>query len=722
MVRTPLLPIDDYLNMFSEEDGLEQRLKDLFSNPLLKETLMVASKDLLEAFEKNDISEKSRSSEQVKSSLIKYFIRMSTRSTPFGLFSGVSVGNFGDATNVTISDSSKHIKRARPDMEWVYGVIKKLEANAGIRQNLRVRFNDFTYANGSRIDKPNKTLLQHNESEENPANEASTSIRYTAQVKNLEEKNKQFQIYSSIAKEIISENPNVPYVRIDAFLSQLLENEYLLSELRPPLTNVDVLDYVIGILSSIEGVAKAEEYTLKLIEIKKSISEYNSSSIGKGISLYHKTINLMKELFDCKNYLQVDMKTQMKHNVLDSRTAEELEQFVSAMCKISPLTGISDEMVHYKTLFLEKYGYGAEVPVLELLDIDKGLGSPGNYRVNAVSRATPKQEKTAVEHRLTALLNGKIIEALRAGKNNVEITDDDINYIHGAELTDIKEHPMDYLKSFELYLLAHPGCSSTEETPDYYFTIAPAIASNGIGKTFGRFSDLLTEDESSFLKSDFEKLKESFSDFVIAEITELPSRGRLSNVSINESDYDYQISLATNYNADKHVLSVRDLYIGIDSGNNSFYIRSESLNKKVIVTMTSMMNPMLGSGTLRFLREISSEHKINPQLSIRQFTSDQFDYTPRITYGKIIIKPETWVVSRRTLDFHAKDKSNFDNKLIAYIEKSKIPKYVFLNEGDNRLLLDLDNSLHRNEVYNALKKDNAQITFTEMGATLRIML
>lgn len=713
MVRTSLLSLSDYINMFSEMDDINERLTDLFNKPFMKEALTIASNDLSLAFANADLNKASKSSEQIKSSLIRYFIRLSTRPTPFGLFSGISVGRFGESSNIIVSNLAKHIKRARPDMEWIYGVIKKVESEPNIMKNLRVRFNDFTYAYGNRLEKPDKTFLQHAKS--NNEVQEITSIRYTDQVKNIEKKSILFCVYSSITSALMSENPNITRERIDAFLLQLLKNEYLLSELRPPLTNIDVLDYIIDIFNKIKDVVEAEKYISKLVKVKKSISKFNSDDISEGIDTYNEIIQLMSEFFDCKNYLQVDMKIHTERNILDLNLKKELERFVVAMCKIAPYSKISDEMAHYKDLFLEKYGYDSEIPILELLDIDIGLGSPSHYGSNTIKRRTPKRTKIGNEERLDSLLNEKIITSLKEGKNAIEITDDDINFICGSEQIDIK-HILDCPQSFELYLYAHTGLLGTDKEADYYFTVAPAVASSGIGKTFGRFRDLLTEEEASLLKYDFKKHKEFLSDFIIAEITEIPSKGRLSNVTINESDYDYQIVLSTNPNSDKHILYVQDLYIGIDRTSNWFYIRSKSLNKKVIITMTSMLNTSFSSSVLRFLHEVSFTHKVTPLSGIMLLLNSQFIYTPRITYGKIIIKPESWVVSKRILGFEKGNKSDFNDKIISYKERYNIPKYVFLNEIDNRLLLDLDNPSHREVVYNTLKtNDSKTVTLTEIG-------
>jgi len=719
MTRIPLFSINDYLNLFDDKPQLDECLKKAFSNSVLKEALAVASKDLHAAIDNNKFDSDSKSADQIRSSLIKYFIRLSTRPTPFGLFSGISIGQFGEETNITVSESHNHTKRTRPDMEWVYGLIKTIESNKNIRDSLRVKFNDFTYVNGNRIEMPNKTFLQHVESTDN-TRELSASIRYTSQVKLIDEKYNNFHPLSNILAHITSLNPTVQAARIENFLSQLIENEYLLSELRPPLTNTDMLGYVIRILDEIKGNNEVDDYVLKLKEIQKNIEVYNRIGLGGGLETYNKIIRLQSELYKCKNYLQIDMKTHTKSNILDINLKNELERFAEAMLRLASPDVVTDEMAHYKELFLERYGYSAEVPVLELLDIDKGLGAPIHHDINVINRPFSKQPKPAKEERLKTIIERKSMLALREGKNAIEITNEDIDNVCEGEAQSNGVNPMDYHQSFELYLLAHPKATGKDDKNNPCFTIAPMPMSDSFGKSFGRFSDMLTKEELTLLNQGFKMQKDLLPEYIIAEITELPSTGRTSNISINNSDYDYQIPLITNPCEGKHMLSIRDLFIGIDRASDQFFVKSRSLGKKVIVTMTCMMNLLFGSNALRFLREISMARKFDITKSIISVLRSNFEYSPRVTYGKVIIRPETWQISRRIFGVEGGEKGNgkndFEQKFALYRQRWGIPKHVFMNEGDNRLMLDLDNSAHRDELYNAIKKTGLfTVTLTELG-------
>lgn len=116
--RTPLLSIEDYGCVFNEDDSqhMASNLLNKFRDPFLLETLAVTSYELYEELLKVKNTESHHYSEHFLSTLIKYYIRLTTRPTPYGLFAGVSLGNFGDKTDMCITDAACHKKMH----EWIW--------------------------------------------------------------------------------------------------------------------------------------------------------------------------------------------------------------------------------------------------------------------------------------------------------------------------------------------------------------------------------------------------------------------------------------------------------------------------------------------------------------------------------------------------------------------------------------------------------------------------
>ena len=115
-----------------------------------------------------------------------------------------------------------------------------------------------------------------------------------------------FISFSELLQYLSEKNYGVSRDRIKAFLDQLVDNEFLISELRPPLVNTDTLEYVIHILEKISFNSETKRYLLLLTEIKEDINQYNLKSIGNGLHIFESIISKMKNIYECKNYLQID--------------------------------------------------------------------------------------------------------------------------------------------------------------------------------------------------------------------------------------------------------------------------------------------------------------------------------------------------------------------------------------------------------------------------------
>lgn len=79
--------------------------------------------------------------------------RSSTRSTPYGLFAGVSLGTFDDKTKIVLNEKES-IKIIKADTQWVCHLVHEIENNLEIAYELKVTFNTNCYRFGNRIKNP----------------------------------------------------------------------------------------------------------------------------------------------------------------------------------------------------------------------------------------------------------------------------------------------------------------------------------------------------------------------------------------------------------------------------------------------------------------------------------------------------------------------------------------------------------------------------------------
>jgi len=715
MIRTPLFPIETYKKLFCDletDEAVIDKVMYASEDDMVNEAIAVSSMQLTDALNRLKKDNDNKKNQKVLESLCKYLIRMSTRTTPYGLFAGVSYGHFADETNLFLEDRNSFLKKARVDMEWLYGIIKKIEDNELILNSLKVKVNNLVAANGNRLDVSYVSNLgQNNE------NSSDASIRYTEQVRGVINAAKELVCYGELLQCLQKNNPNVPEDTIKRFLNQLLQNEYLISELRPNFINTSPLDYVI---SKIKGIEGAEEIYLKLFQIQELIKEYNYTEIGKGDEVLRKIISLMEGLFQCKNYIQVDMKIQEKDMLkLNNNIALKVEKVANLLPILSDKVHYYDYLKEYYNDFVEKYGSNREISLVELLDEDKGLGAPAGYNIPSSNRTYKGIDfKTKKSVEVDKYLLDKIIEGVKNSKEEVVLTDDEINKLENE--INYTELMNELPASVDMGIQIAANSTADLENGNYNIFISPTYGTTRSGKIFGRFNYLFGDEITKNFEEIHEEEKSILGeDVVIAELVEVPQVGRLSNISINKSVREYEINISTNNSSTKKEILVSDLYIGVENG--WFYIKSKSLNKKVDVTTNHVTNHAYLSNIGRFLLEISTSKNMNIfNILINNRIADLV-FIPRIKYDNVVLFLASWQLSLDNMKIGEKDLSLelFNERLSQWRREWNIPQFVYLRENDNRLLLNLENYLHKSILYNLFKVNSKrQLIITEIEDNL----
>ncbi|WDV44320.1 lantibiotic dehydratase [Clostridiaceae bacterium M8S5] len=723
MMRTSLLSLDFYKDVFNQNSSEKEqydKLLEFIGSDIVNEAIAVSSSSLKDAMNrlknrlKNNLQFDSRDKKTLQS-LMKYLIRMSSRTTPFGIFSGVMTGRFSETSSVVISSINKHKKRARVDMAWLYGVLKSIENTEEMLYEMRVRFNDLNYKNGTRLENPYISNLGHFYKDDNIDN-ATSSIRYTNQVQYVEKICKRFIKYSSLLENICNNNPHVEHPIIARFIKQLFDNEYLISELRPATINNSPLDYLIDTL---KDKSTTKDIYMKLIDIKNRINDYNNTSVGKGLIIYQDICNLMKNLYECENYLQVDLKLESNKNVLSKNVSDELEKIMRLLIKLAPPNIVEpSHIADYKNDFIKKYGKYAEVPVMELLDTDIGLGAPAGYK-NPISRRVYNSNKESENYKqYKKIINNKIINAIRDNQSEIYLTDSDIRAIN-RNTKDINENLLPI--SLEINAFISAKTERDIDNGDFRVIIGPNYGSHYAGKMFGRFTDMLSKDIACKIEDIYYKQKQWLGDeYIFAEVFELFQIGRTGNIVLNKNCTENQISIATNYCGEKKVISIKDLYIGIDRKRNDiFYIKSKKLNKKIIITSNHMLTYRGGSNIYRFLREITSFRGIDIISSLVNLeVKNELEYRPRLVYGKTVLVPRGWMLSKDIMNVSYDNEEIFRKEFKKWSQKWSVPRYVYLVDKDNRLLLDLENIMHVFELFHTYKKSDKPVVLQEIESEL----
>ncbi|KAF6659318.1 lantibiotic dehydratase [Paenibacillus polymyxa] len=710
LLRTPVISFDMYKSFFPEKcENKEylksytvQRMIELSNDPAIKEAISVSSPRLHESLFRLQEEDDPRKQEQVLKGLMRYVLRMMTRPTPFGLFSGVTVGHFGETSQLYLKNTNAHRKRARPDMEWILKIIEKIESIPEVLCQLRLQSNPLIYRQGNRAKIPYTTRYGKLVNGEND----SVSVKASAVFDYIMEVCAQPVLYSTLVKLVMRRFSEAGEERVDPYIRQLFEQEFLISELRPSTIKSDPFGHILAIVNPLYGM---EDLKLLLQSIHQDILLYNELPIGEGEERLNLLRQVMSEVSDIEmSTLQVDLSLEDHSIVLNEYIRKDVERVAELFSQLASKT--DDHLKEYADEFLEKYGYRREVPLLELLDEEMGLGAPATYRHPQSRRRSLKTGKIAkTQADREQLLFQWFISSIHKGKYEMNLTDEMTAQLAYTE--DSITRPA--LPSMELYFLLNTRDQQALDRGEYTLLLGPNPGSNGAGKTFGRFMDLLGKPFEDEFQAIHQEEKSLYPEKIWAEVSYLPSSGRTTNVILVENFRDYEIAIGTSHALpDDQQIQVSDLVVGLR--DDHFYLKSRKHNREVIPTTGHMLNYHHAPNVYRFLIEVGLAG-FGQWNTINWGIMAQAPFTPRLRYNNIIFAPATWRMWFRQDKEKPLGAEALKKAVAQFCLEWKVPRHVYLIQSDHRILLDLEHPLHIEELCKELKSGNSIALIEHIG-------
>lgn len=667
-VRTHLLPIPAVYP--TDFDSLSQAYQN---DPALREMILVASSDLYHSIEQNERI----LTDKTYSALRKYVLRASHRPTPYGLFAGTLQGTFA-SDDVDSVDKHPVRKRTRPDMEWLYRVI--LLAEQAVGAALGYRLNASVRERGVKLinlwDVALHQVLQEVTADE-PADQAVKSVlinRTKAVELVLQACGEKGCSLSELHTLLREHYPTVDAQVFERFLADLIKKEYLISELRQSLADVDQLAHVMDILATY-----TPEHSLltALRAIGSELAHYDALPIGQGVDTYVSLVEQMRQVASSKNYLQVD---SYRGGVfqLPLGVQADIESFVDCYQHFSREGAVDAVLDKHVSKFVEKYGY-TEVALLDMVDNLHGIGLPEKV---SPSTHTSTTEQLTKKHLLSQLFTNP--EVLNIG--------DDLL----SSLQDLT--PPKHLHEPAFDVAFHANQLNTGE---FQYAVSPLQGRSFLGQSMGRFFHLHPEFDKTSLKNNRDK------SFLEVELSFLPKRTRTANVMICESLRDMQLNFSVQNSQRLERLDIHDIRVGVAHGK--FYFRSAKHDAALHFMMTSSVNPAFAPVLFRFLLQATQYQYRSPFALFGTLSKVKEGYTvfPRIVYKNLILSPKRWLLDGQA--FSPKGKvlafADFCTALASYATKYVIPSAIVLSEMDNLLPLDLTNMADVNILYRQYKKN-----------------
>ena len=512
--------------------------------------------------------------------------------------------------------------------------------------------------------------------------------------------------YVDLADRLVAETPGADRHRVESLLDELLRQTLLLTDLRPPLTVADRASWV---LDRLAGIAAAVEPSRRLQAVLTRAAEFDAGQATA--ERYRDTVSVAATLgTGTTSPLQVDSRLRFAAGTIGERVADEAVRAAELLLRMSPTPHGPAHLAGYRRLFEQRYGHRGEVPVLELLDPNTGLGPP--------PAATAGRLDTRRSADRSAALIAIATAALRDRTPCVELDDALVRRLESADPTEISA-PL----SLELAVSIAAASAAALDRGEFELVVGASVGSSGAGRMLGRFADLVPGAERALRRTaEAEALIRPGT--VSAELSYAPRSARQANVATRLHPQPYEIAVAVPSGADPaHTIPVDELLVGVRDGR--LRLRWSVTGDEVVITAGHMLNPAQAPLVARFLSEIGRDGVC--QLGgFAWGPVGGFPYLPRIRAGRSVLSLAQWRLTATELaggeevtdvtdgqDVLA-DPDRFRRALDRWRRRWDAPVRLALVSGDRRLALDLDRPADTAELRRSLRHTHGPVTLTEL--------
>ena len=731
--RTPLLPYEE-LEAWSaglETEGvptdrpeeleralaadrarLRLRLRDLCARPEILEALFLASPSLVDGLPLWLDQPDSKRGQRVERVLVRYFYRMAARATPFGLFSGCSVGPLAAESRLRLSPRGEYERHTRLDMDYLFALCEDLGRDPQIREGLLYRPNSSLYRAAGRLRYAEARLVKKVRSHHLVAVEPTDYLEDT-----LRRASEGARI-ADLAAALVASDPDgeISLEEASEYVGELIDSQILVSDLSPLVTGPEAVHELIDLLQGLPGDAPLA--AARLAEARDELAALDAGGPGSPPDRYRALAQKLEALptpVELARLFQLDMVKPGDRPALGSAVVEEVLRGIDLLRRISPRR--QDQLEGFRKDFSDRYGEGREVPLVEVLDEEIGIGFERSSDVGAEASplllglplAPPATDASVTWTARESYLFDRLTEAMATGAQEIEITPKDVERLSPYAGPDGGEIPH-LADAFQV--MFHVAASSPEalDAGDFQVLMGGAAGPSG-ARLLGRFCHADPELHRQ-VEAHLRQEEEHRPDAIYAEIVHLP-QGRIGNILSRPVLRPHEIPYLGRSGAPRdQQIPVTDLIVTVRGSR--IILRSRRLGREVIPRLTSAHNYRRGSlGIYRFLCMLQNQ-ATQGGTSWSWGPFDNAPFLPRVTAGRLVLVRATWRITGDEIKEILKPKgaARFA-ALRAWRERRRIPRLVSLADGDNELLIDLENILSV-ETFLDLIEERAQARLAEV--------
>ena len=644
----------------------------LFDNAFVQEAIFIASPSfyytLIGLEHKNSYTKKES---KALISFYKYYLRMCSRPTPFGLFSGIGTGVFGDQDHIELPIKNHYTK----NYQVSYPLIEEIKDKIQIGHLLDKMV---LWANTSIYEFDNSYRFTTGEKVDGKYTYGVEAVAVNPILEHILQLSKNGVNVHRLVESLVKFGHERK--EIEAFIWQLLDIGFLYIQKENCLTEKGIKrlkDYFSTTKDYLQDGAYLEEF-FKIFEelppLENGLEEYRKIQ-----SIISSHITAME-----KPSLQVDSVLNTLTCTLDKNRKNSLYKAIDVLLKIGN-TNQNHQLNKFKERFSNRYET-APIRLVDALDVDYGLGYPidrgkAGFEFNDLLEwpgdVSSEDPKGKVGKNIGSSLRQILMNNAKSRK--FELSEDDIN----TGSSEPKTIPPTFSVFVEFLI---------ENGQEYIYV--PGISGGTALRTVGRFAQLDSGIDS--IIDEVVRFEDSFWEGKIPfEVIHNPG-GDIGNVLARPNNRKHRLSYLEGDCPNKGNIPIDDIYISVRG--HDLVLTLGAKGQQLIPYFSTAHNLSQNSNPVyRFLGDFVHSYGFS-YVGLDIPSMDMEGFYPRITFKNIIFFKAKWTISSAKI----MDTNNI-GELKNYLELINVDKMVSLVEGDNILPLDLTNDTSL-----ILLKDNAK--------------
>jgi thiopeptide-type bacteriocin biosynthesis protein len=721
-LRTPLLPFDEIAAWTSgcraadlptdserlddllaaDRELLRRKLRAVLEQPEVREAVFLASPDLTESLPFWYQDPAGERGQRIERALVRYFVRMASRPTPFGLFAGCSAAPLGSPTRLELPPRAGYQRHTRLDMDYLFALADAFQRQPERCRAFHVRTNSSLYRAAGRFRYVEAKVHDKERSYHLVAVDDNPYVRATL------EGARDGARPTDLAAALVAQDPDIAPGVAQAFIDELIANQLLITELIPAVTGPEPVQDLVTQLTESEPTRPLSE---ALARAAAALQAIDAAGLGAEPERYRTIARDLESgtaRVDLARLFQVDLVKPVTEVGLGEAVIAELTRGVQVLHRLGRWFMGSDPLVRFRESFVGRYE-AREVPLVEALDEELGIGFDAAGEAGAEASPLleglafrPRTRNTTVEWEdWQSYLFVKLEACLRQGLRELELSPHDLDQLAVPE-------PLPLPDAFAVTAVLSADSAEVLARGDFQVLFTGAGGPSG-ARQLGRFCHAdprLHEYVRDHLRAE-EALQPGA---IFAEVVHLPE-GRVGNVLCRPVLRDYEIPFLgrSGAPADRQI-PITDLLVAVRG--DDIVLWSRQLGCRVVPRLSTAHNYQARSlRVYKFLCALQNQGR-RANLAWEWGLFKHAPFLPRVRVGRLVLARACWRLDRDVLQALGKLSGTALFRAVQTLRAERgLPRWALFAEGDNELLVDFDNVLAVETLIDLVKSQPRALLF-----------